>query len=140
MAEQHMQGVKKSPSQSIRRQLLVREEKRGNFTPAVALPSLACHVQRGGKPAGCHIHLDFYECFDSSPEDTPVARWRVFTQAVCRAGKKKKKKLGGGMFAYPIRFNREKTKYILITTAGNVSGSGPREAGRLNAPCPDHQV
>lgn len=44
------------------------------------------------------------------------------------------------MFAYPIHFNREKTKYILITTAGNVSGSGPREAGHLNAPCPDHQV
>lgn len=59
---------------------------------------------------------------------------------LCRAGKKKKKKLGGGMFADPIRFNGEKTKYILITTASNVSGSGPREAGHLNAPCPDHQV
>lgn len=86
-----MQGVKKSPSQSIRRQLLVREEKRGNFTPAVALLSLACHVQRGGKPTGCHIHLDFYECFDSSPEDTPMARWRVFTQAVSGRQKEKEK-------------------------------------------------
>lgn len=46
-AEQHVRGIK-SPSQSIRRQPLVREEKRGNFTPALALLSWLA-VRRAGE-------------------------------------------------------------------------------------------
>lgn len=87
--EQHVQSVK-SPSQSIRQPLLVRVKLYANS----GLTELACCVQHGGKSTGCHIHLDFYECFDSSPKGSPLARWWVFIKA-CQKGKK----LGGRIFA-----------------------------------------
>lgn len=43
-------GCKKSQSQSIRHQLLVREEKRGNFTPALALLSWPAVCSAQGNP------------------------------------------------------------------------------------------
>lgn len=45
-----MCGALKSPSESIRLQLLVREENRGNFTPALALLTWPASCSVGGNP------------------------------------------------------------------------------------------
>lgn len=109
-------GALKSPSESIRLKLLVREENRGNFTPALALLSwpAACSGG-GGESTECHIHLDFYECFDSSPKDTPLTRWRVFIQA-CQTSKKMR---WSDISWFPLLWERERKSIILIATGNN---------------------
>lgn len=94
-------GCKKNPSQSIRHPLLVRVK----LYPNSGLTELACCVQHGGKSTGCHIHLDFYECFDSSPNGSLLTRWWVFIKA-CQ----KSKNWGGRIFADLHCTDRRKKK------------------------------
>ena len=84
-AEQHVQGVKK-PITVNQASAASQGGTEGKPYPGSGPPELAGRVQHGGKSTGCHIHLDFYECFDSSPKGTPMTRWRVFIQA-CQRGK-----------------------------------------------------
>lgn len=102
--EQHVQGVKK-PIIVNQASAASQGGKEGKLYPDSGPPELACRVQHGGKSTGCHIHLDFYECFDSSPKDTPMTRWRVFIQA-CQTSKK----WGERIFADPFRSKREREK------------------------------
>lgn len=101
-AEQHLQGVKK-PITVNQTSAARQGGKERKLYPGSGPPELACRVQHRGKSTGCHIHLDFYECFDSSPKDTPMTRWRVFIQA-CQTSKK----WGGGIFANPLCSQRKK--------------------------------
>lgn len=84
--EQHVEGVTK-PITVNQASAASQRGKERKFYPGAGPPELACHVRCGGKSTGCHIHLDFYVCFDSSPKDTPMTRWRVFIQA-CQTSKK----------------------------------------------------
>lgn len=109
MAEQHVQGVKR-PITVNQASAASQGGKERKLYPGSGPPELACRVQRGGKSTGCHIHLDFYECFDSSPEDTPMTRWRVFTQA-CQTSKDKKKMRWRDICRSPLLSERKKKNY-----------------------------
>lgn len=103
-AEQHVQGVKK-PITVNQASAASQGGKEGKLYPGSGPPELVCCVQRGGKSTGCHIHLDFYECFDSSPKDTPMTRWRVFIQA-CQTSKNE----GKGYLLIPFARRGKKKK------------------------------
>lgn len=102
-AEQHVQGVKK-PITVNQASAASQGRKEGKLNPWfwpswVGLPCAA-----RGKSTGCHIHLDFYECFDSSPKGTPMTRWRVFIQA-CQ----KSKNEGNGYLLIPFAQREKKS-------------------------------
>lgn len=112
-AEQHVQSVKK-PITVNQASSASQGEKERKLYPGSGPPELDCCVQRRGKSTGCHIHLDFYECFDSSPKGTPLTRWRVFIQA-CQ----KSKNEGKGYSLIPFCSHRKSLAVILIATGNN---------------------
>ena len=102
---------------------------------------------RGGT-TGCHIHLDFYEGFDSSHTRAHAARWTLFTQAAPReAGMSRK---GMRVLIPPFFFflqkeippQKKKILAVLLIATGNndpAVDSG-RVGGGVEARSPDHQV
>lgn len=95
-------------------------------------------MQCGGKCTECHIHLDFYECFDSSPKDTPLTRWRVFIQA-CQTSKKMRWR-NISWFPLLCEEKKERKKTIILIATGNNYLVDYGKMGHLKALYPDHQV
>jgi len=111
-AEQHVQGVKK-PITVNQASAASQGGKEGKLYTDFGPRELACRVQRGGKSTGCHIHLDFYECFDSSPKGTPLTRWRVFIQA-CQ-----KSKIEGKDICWSPLLRQKKNLAVILIATGN---------------------
>lgn len=109
-------GALKSPSESIRLKLLVREENRGNFTPALALLSWPAACSVGGNPLNVTYILIFMNALIAPLKTLPWPGGGYLYKRVRQA-----KKWGGATFPDSLcsERERERKKSIILIATGN---------------------
>lgn len=102
-------GALKSPSESIRLKLLVREGNRGNFTPALALLSWPAACSVGGNPLNVTYILIFMNALIAPLKTHPWPGGGYLYKRVRQA-----KKWVGGIFPDSLCSGRERKKKNLL--------------------------